>query len=166
MDHGQESKSSLLETGTRIAQFIYFPSAFKDGTTFKGMVSTIDIAATILDFADIEPYEMDGVSWRGAIGNKQEEERWNENRCLAFEMSLARAARCGCLKYHMDTGLLYDLCDSDGHYITALSGQDSPEEMPISQESKAARLKNFLDCHLELTDPTLTPNYDDRQCDW
>ena len=92
MDHGQESKSSLLETGTRIAQFIYFPSAFKDGTTFKGMVSTIDIAATILDFADIEPYEMDGVSWRGAIGNKQEEERWNENRCLAFEMSLGSSS--------------------------------------------------------------------------
>ena len=54
-DHGMEAKSAVYETGVRIAQFIHYPDSITSGSTLDSPVSTVDIAATMLDFADIEP---------------------------------------------------------------------------------------------------------------
>jgi arylsulfatase A-like enzyme len=47
-DHGQEGKGSLYETGSRIAQFVHFPNWIAAGSTFDGLVSTIDILPTMV----------------------------------------------------------------------------------------------------------------------
>jgi len=55
MDHGQEGKHTLFETGNRIAQFIHYPDYLgTEGKSFEGLVSTIDIGPTIFDFAGID----------------------------------------------------------------------------------------------------------------
>lgn len=55
MDHGKEGKATLYEPGVRVARFIHYPAAF--GTTgweWNGLMSTVDIAPTIFDFAGID----------------------------------------------------------------------------------------------------------------
>lgn len=69
MDHGTEGKNTLYEPGIRIPQFIHFPAEFgTNGLEFDGLVSTIDIGPTVLDYAGLltsngnTPYPMDGKS--------------------------------------------------------------------------------------------------------
>jgi arylsulfatase A-like enzyme len=106
LDHEQEGKSTLTEPGVRIAQFIHYPKEFSPGSTFAGLVSTIDIAPTVLDFAGISSdvvYPMDGASWKDAVGAASEVD-WAQERCLAFEIGQERAIRCGCSKFHKRRG--------------------------------------------------------------
>lgn len=100
MDHGIEGKQTLYENGNRIAQFVHYPDAFgTDGKQFHGLVSTIDIAPTLFDYAGITShYQLDGQSWKDAIGNDAEEQSWQDERCLFFENQFDRAVRCGCNK--------------------------------------------------------------------
>ena len=66
-DHGMETKSALYENGIRVAQFAWYPSKIQAGL-FDKPVSSIDIAATVLDFAGINvDYPMDGISWKEEI---------------------------------------------------------------------------------------------------
>lgn len=105
LDHGNEGKGTLWEPGVRLAQFVHFPDAFgTGGRSWEGLVSTIDIVPTILDFAGVQQngpgyYQMDGMSWRSAVLSSQELEFWRDERCLAFELETDRAIRCGCNKY-------------------------------------------------------------------
>lgn len=100
MDHGMETKAALYENGLRIPQFIHYPAKYSPGTRFDAPVSTIDIGATMLDFAGIAPsYELDGMSWKDAVDDANEELYWKNYRCLFFEIQRDRAARCGCHKY-------------------------------------------------------------------
>lgn len=131
------------------------------------MVSTIDIAATVLDYAGIDAYDMDGKSWKDAVGATSQEKKWNEDRCLVFELQQDRAVRCGCYKYHSETGSLYDLCDRKGRYITTADEQaEAPEQVPITNEVEKQRLKAFLDCHIAVTDPNVTPIYEEGLCEY
>ena len=138
-DHGMDTKSALYENGIRIPQFIHYPDKIDPLTTFDGPVSTVDIAATMLDYAGITPsYELDGQSWKDVIGNDEKESYWKNERCLFFEVEQDRAVRCGCYKYidifdsssttyqrgnqkelanNLD-GNLFDLCDGTDEYIT------------------------------------------------
>jgi hypothetical protein len=51
-----------------MAQFVNYPDQFAAGSTFDGIVSTIDIGPTILDIAGIQqPYDMDGKAWASAM---------------------------------------------------------------------------------------------------
>lgn len=97
----------MFENGGRIAQFVHYPDFYgTEGSQSEALVSTIDIAPTILAFADIErPYELDGQSWRLAIKpdvvglNRQRVKNFFEKeRCLLFEYQRDRAVRCGCAK--------------------------------------------------------------------
>jgi arylsulfatase A-like enzyme len=68
-DHGLEGKFSLYEDGIQIMQFIHYPNEFPDGSTYHGLVATIDVTPTLVDFAGINAtspgwYDMDGMSWR------------------------------------------------------------------------------------------------------
>ena len=127
--------------GVRIPQFIHYPNGISSGTTLDVPVSTIDIAATMLDIAGISPtYDIDGKSWKDVINSDEEKTYWGENRCLFFETQKDRAARCGCFKYldifaqdssvsttfdrgtnkllSTDLTNLFDLCDGSTEYIT------------------------------------------------
>jgi len=144
------------------------------------MGPTVDIAATMMDFAGIIPaYEMDGKSWKDAIENPAEEEDWKNNRCLFFEMDQDRAVRCGCYKYlnifargsstwqsgnrgdlSNDLENFFDLCNENNDYVIA--DDDNRERAALTVtigEFEEMELKGALECHLENTDPDSTPNY-------
>eukprot|EP00522_Entomoneis_paludosa_P001916 CAMPEP_0172471286 /NCGR_PEP_ID=MMETSP1065-20121228/67739_1 /TAXON_ID=265537 /ORGANISM="Amphiprora paludosa, Strain CCMP125" /LENGTH=574 /DNA_ID=CAMNT_0013229381 /DNA_START=20 /DNA_END=1745 /DNA_ORIENTATION=+ len=97
-DQGQEGKGTLYEQGTHIAQFVHYPDKYLPGSTFDGLVSTIDIGPTVLDIAGINPtYHMDGKSWATAVASNHQPtmESWR-NRCIFFELQHDRAVQCGC----------------------------------------------------------------------
>ena len=140
-DHGMETKKALYENGLRIPQFIHYPAKYSSGSTFDQPVSTIDIGATMLDFAGITPnYELDGMSWKDVSDDEDLATWWENSRCLFFELEQDRAVRCGCYKYlsifeqtntvsttykrgtqkelSNDLKNLFDLCDGTTDYVT------------------------------------------------
>jgi len=176
-DHGMDSKGALYEGGIRIPQFIHYPNGIAPGT-FDGLVSTVDIAATMMDYAGIvQPYNLDGKSWKDAIGNISEEDYWKNERCLFFEVEQDRAVRCGCYKYldiHANGsktfqrgrtggmsnsigGNLFDLCNNAGNYVTAM--QNNREDTTVSDGDAEDELVAALQCHLDATDPDSNPDY-------
>ena len=79
-----ETKSALYENGVRIPQFVYWQDSIPSGTVDK-IVSTIDIAPTLFDFAGIDDpgYEYDGVSWKNEVlGGTQAFDGSLDKRCL------------------------------------------------------------------------------------
>lgn len=176
-DHGMETKAGLYEGGLRIPQFVHYPDKIKPSTTFDGLVSTLDIAATMLDYAGITPpYHLDGQSWKDAIGDRQEESNWKYGRCLFFETESDRAVRCGCYKYiniddiewsttytrggqrGLDTtpgGVLFDLCDGTEEYITDNDNNREASGKAHADDYVKDALSETLKCHLDRTNPTL-----------
>jgi len=188
LDHGQAEKDKIWEGGVRIPQFIHYPNGLGTaGRSFHGMVSTVDIAPTVLDFAGLtETYSMDGKSWKNAINDDNIGDVWKANRCLVFESSLERAVRCGCHKYVMMndsspekleaesngwwTGneALFDLCDESGNYIVADAFTASPEAVNIINDEPelADQLRALLhDCHLFKTNADSDPLYQECTLD-
>jgi hypothetical protein len=178
-DHGMDTKKALYEGGLRIPQFIHYPAGINAGTTFDAPVSTVDIAATMMDYAGIEspPYDLDGMSWKNVIGNSFQEEYWKNDRCIFFENGQDRAARCGCYKYldiHDDAsttyeqgamkglansvgGMLFDLCDGGDDYIT--NNRNNQEVASIVDNTKKTELEGNLDCHIQNTNPQGIPMF-------
>lgn len=185
-DHGMDTKHGLFEGGVRIPKFVHYPNGITGGTTFDGLVSTVDIAATMMDFAGITPsYELDGRSWKNAIGDPCKEDYWKHDRCVFFEFDRDRAVRCGCYKYlnTLDpnsfvpcvatSGLsvkaghnFFDLCDGTNEYIT--DNENNREETAISggggggsnsNNNNEVDLTDALRCHLLATNPESTPDY-------
>ena len=188
LDHGENRKGSLFEGGTRIPQFVHYPDLFPAGSTFEGLVSTIDVAATIADIAGVaksERYAMDGKSWKSEVVNGNSYWSRGNDRCLFFEQDTDRAVRCGCHKYMLVEDPLnrksftvrearkvdvsvsndnyYDLCDVSGAYINA--PYDSPERNSAGLTSfLKSELMDKIDCHLSRTNPSNDPIYD-QDCD-
>jgi len=177
-DHGTGPKGTIYEGGVRIPQFVHYPAGIAPGTTLDGLVSTIDVAATMLDYAGISkaPYPLDGKSWKNILGNPDSESYWKQDRCLFFENEQDRAVRCGCYKYmdlfdsnsktyrrgnrvglSYDTGgLLFDLCDGGSEYVT--DPNNNREINDVDESDYAAELREVLDCHLKHTDPHSVPD--------
>jgi hypothetical protein len=189
LDHGMEEKDKIWEGGIQIPQFIHYPNGFGQlGEVFHGLVSTIDLGPSFLDYAGITEaspgwYPMDGTSWKAAVENDAVAAAWRADRCLFFESNRERAVRCGCEKYTMlsdsspekavaiasgwwsDSVVMANLCDVDGNYIvwddTTQAG--SPEAMNIlsSNPERAGQLEGLLQCHLAKTDANVVPVYDE-----
>lgn len=183
MDHGKEGKGSMYEPGTRIAQFVHYPQEIAPGSTYSGLVSTIDVAPTILDYAGIShealplgTYEMDGTSWRGLDDDNNNLKK----RCIVIEDRLDRAVVCDCEKYMKigdrsisgtfrrgnQHGLInwydttFQLCDnSTGTYVSSPS--QSREATGIVHQPE--NLVAMLNCHFSMTIPSDTPTY--GKCD-
>lgn len=180
-DHGMDAKGTLYENGIRIPQFVHYPAKIPAGTTLDVPVSTVDIAATMIDYAGIDepPYLMDGMSWKDVIGNEDRESFWKNERCLYFEADEDRAVRCGCYKYLdiFDTttetylqglnkgmatdigGILFDLCDGTDDYITAQDNNRERHQETVTNTAVQADLAETLDCYLDNTDPSLDPAF-------
>ena len=180
-DHGMDAKGSLYENGLRIPQFIHYPARIQPGTKLDAPVSTVDIAATMLDYAEIDPpYDMDGVSWKDVVGNYERTQFWKNERCLFFEVFKDRAVRCGCYKFldinstEGDTwrrgderelandvgGMLFDLCDMTDDYVTDNDNNREGENATIEDTFIEGELVANLECYLMNTDPGLDPSYD------
>jgi len=180
-DHGVEVKGVVYEAGVRIPQFVHYPAGIEPGTKFEGLVSTVDVAATMMDYAGIDtaPYQLDGKSWKAAIGNILLESYWKNDRCIFFENEQDRGARCGCYKYIdiYDTqsktyqrggnagltvstdGLLFDLCDGGDDYVTDNYSNREIDNRKSAESGKAAELQDVLGCHLERTDTQNIPGF-------
>jgi len=180
-DHGMGTKGSLYDSGTRIPQFIHYPNKIGPMTTFEGIVTNLDIAATVFDYAGITPpYDIDGTSWKDVIegGDVNQESYWEDDRCVFFEVENDRAVRCGCFKYidilnsndsttysrgnqqgfkPVVGGNLFDLCGGGNEYVTTYN--DNQEEDTIDDNDAELRLSNTLACHLERTDPDINPDF-------
>jgi len=191
-DHGMDTKQGLYEGGIRIPQFVHYPNGIEP-SKFNGLVSTVDIAATMLDYAGIpKPYEMDGMSWKDAMispgssapSDAAKVTEFND-RCLFFEVEQDRAVRCGCHKY-LDIfndksktygqsregwglvndigGVLFDLCGGTDTYIT--DADKTQEAAAVSDPSKERDLVTALQCHLRNTAPLMAgiPNDQIEHC--
>jgi len=176
-DHGVLAKGALYEGGNRIAQFIHYPAVIPAGTKYDVPVSTIDIAATLLDYAEVDepPYVMDGKSWRSDILNIESRNTNSYSRCLFFELDHDRAVRCGCDKYltidqqnidesstygtgekdgySTDFINLFDLCGGTNAYITTSSDNQESDGSNLESEETtvAADMAKILDCHKDRT---------------
>ena len=183
-DHGQEGKGSLYEPGVRMFQFIHYPDKISSGT-FEGLVSTIDIGPTMLEFAGItaSPYEMDGMSWAQAVQDPALEEEWRE-RCLFFELDYDRSVKCGChvymrlenqasgtrsmaanIGYTLNSGLdqIFNVCTGTGDwaYSPAVSQQQDGSSALASEAEKVTELSEMITCHLQKTLPEEDPTFSD-----
>jgi len=170
-DHGIESKAMLYENGVRIAQFVHYPARIPAGSKYDNPVSTIDIAATLLDFAEVEalPYAMDGKSWRSGVEEGASNNLNDYNRCLFFEQERDRAVRCGCDKlviigqedgstaftrgdsfgYSIASTNLFDLCGGTGAYVTSNSQESNQLNLIDTNPDKASEMEKVLNCHSE-----------------
>mmetsp|Transcript_9691 Transcript_9691/g.21739 ORF Transcript_9691/g.21739 Transcript_9691/m.21739 type:complete len:655 (-) Transcript_9691:177-2141(-) len=182
LDHGQEGKRTVFEPGVRLAQFIHYPNEIPAGQ-FEGLVSTIDIAPTVLDYAGISGsdspalYSMDGISWKSAVA--KQDIAWND-RCIITEHETDRAVICGCDKYiSLDSenysltlrearrfGLVTSssflgLCSVNGQYVS--SPATSLEGVAVSNSVVSEKLQQVLNCHLQMTRPSASQSYGD--CD-
>jgi len=182
LDHGMETKEALYENGLRIPQFIHYPAKYSSGSTFDKPVSTIDIGATMLDFAGITPnYELDGVSWKDVSDDEDLETWWENSRCLFFELEQDRAVRCGCYKYlsifeqtntvsttykrgtqkelSNDLKNLFDLCDGTTDYVTDPTNNKEAQSVLNSDVDKGTELEAMMECHDTRTHYSSDPDF-------
>ncbi|KAL7545550.1 hypothetical protein ACHAWF_008901 [Thalassiosira exigua] len=168
-DHGIDPKNTLYEGGVRIPQIIHYPDLITAGTLVGVPVSVLDLGPSLLDYAGIMPsYEMDGLSWKDAIGQVITTD-WDD-RCLFFENERDRAVRCGCYKYlgifqqdgsvsttflrgnrkglSADLENVFDLCDETKQYVTQGSNREATNLIE-TEPSVAADMKALIDCHLQ-----------------
>ncbi len=96
-DHGQRSKGTVYEGGVHSEAFIWRQAGFDAGNQIDTLISNVDFAPTILDFANI-PYAkdaFDGVSFHDALNGVVREEQ----ETLYFELGFVRGVRKGDWKY-------------------------------------------------------------------
>ena len=67
-DHGLYDKRFMYEESIRMPFLVRYPKAIEAGTRSDAMVTNLDFAPTLLDFAGLEkPEEMQGVSFRKVL---------------------------------------------------------------------------------------------------
>jgi arylsulfatase A-like enzyme len=90
LDHGMDAKGSLFEGGSRIVQFVHYPDRIKvggsgksgepteqQGWKFDGLVSTVDIAPTLMDLAGVPSISRTSD---GAVSGKDSINEDNDNQ--------------------------------------------------------------------------------------
>ena len=76
-EHGWFDKRFMYEQSLRTPLVVRFPKEIKPGTEINDMVLNLDLAPTLLDYADIEiPEEMQGESFRPLL--KGEKVEWRD----------------------------------------------------------------------------------------
>ena len=96
-DHGQRSKGTIYEGGVHSEAFIWRKNGFKSGGTISELISNVDFAPTILDFAkiDFQTNDFDGRSFYNILNGEKEDDRDS----LYFELGFVRGIRKGDWKY-------------------------------------------------------------------
>jgi arylsulfatase A-like enzyme len=96
-DHGQMAKGTLYQGGVTDPSIVWRKGGFPCGSVDDALLSNIDFAPTILDYAGV-PYQVedfDGRSFRPVLENQREA----VHESLFFEMGFTRAVRKGDWKY-------------------------------------------------------------------
>ncbi len=96
-DNGQDGKGSIYQSGTVSPSIVWRRGGFPCGGVCSAMVSNVDFAPTLLDFAGVVPPSgiMDGVSFRPALDGGP----WRDPDALSFELGFTRGVRMGEWKY-------------------------------------------------------------------
>ena len=96
-DHGQAAKGTLYQGGVSNPSILWRKGGFPCGAVSDALISNIDFAPTLLDFAGMTPMpgQFDGRSFRPILEGQTGE--WK--RTLYFELGYARALRKGPWKY-------------------------------------------------------------------
>ncbi len=121
-DHGQKAKGTLYQGGVTNPSIIWRRGGFPCGSTSKALLSNVDFAPTIIDFAGgtVEPDTFDGVSIRPLLEGRTDRVR----NSLYFEMGFTRAVRKGDWKY------------------LALRYTDQVRNMPLAQRKRVLERVN------------------------
>ena len=96
-DHGQAAKGTLYQGGVANPSIVWRKGGFPCGETNSALLSNIDFAPTILDYAGISPEAgaFDGRSFRPVLEGAADA----VHESLYFEMGYTRAVRKGNWKY-------------------------------------------------------------------
>ena len=96
-DHGQNAKGTLYQGGVHNPSIVWRKGGFPCGSELTTLLSNVDFAPTILDFAGAEQpgADMDGKSFRPHLEGQAAE----DEGALYFELGYARAIRKGNWKY-------------------------------------------------------------------
>ena len=96
-DHGQKSKGTVYDGGVHSEAFFWRKGGFPEGDTTNAMLSNVDFAPTILDYAGIEfdPEIFDGVSFKPVLEGDKEYSRTS----AYYELGYVRGIRKGDFKY-------------------------------------------------------------------
>ncbi|WP_197231245.1 sulfatase family protein [Novipirellula artificiosorum] len=96
-DHGQNAKGTLYQGGVHDPSIVWRKGGFPVGATSDALVSIVDFAPTILDFAkvDASEFHFDGESFLPYL----EGQPAPTDRVLYFELGFARGVRKGNWKY-------------------------------------------------------------------
>ena len=96
-DHGQRSKGTIYEGGVHSEAFVWKKDGFASGNKVSKLISNVDFAPTILDFAGIDYNDdmYDGESFYESLNGNNDIQRDS----LYFELGFVRGVRMGDWKY-------------------------------------------------------------------
>ncbi len=96
-DHGQDAKGTIYQGGVSDPSIVWRKGGFPCGSVNHTLISNIDFAPTILDFAGTESFaeHFDGRSFRPVLEGKMAK----IHDTLYFEMGYTRGIRKGMWKY-------------------------------------------------------------------
>ena len=96
-DHGTDAKGTLYQGGLHYPSVVWRKGGFPVGPKSDALVSNVDFAPTILDFAGIpyDPHAFDGRSFRDILLGGAPP----DDRLIYAEMGFTRAIRLGDWKY-------------------------------------------------------------------
>ena len=96
-DHGQLAKGTVYQGGVHNPSIVWRKGGFPVGATSNALVSNVDFAPTILDFAKIDysKNQFDGESFHSYLQGIEPP----RDRSLYFELGYARGLRIGNWKY-------------------------------------------------------------------
>jgi arylsulfatase A len=96
-DHGTDAKGTLYQGGLQYPSVVWRKGGFPCGPRSEALISNIDFAPTILDFAGV-PFERDSFDGR-SFKNILLDGEAPKDRVLYAEMGFTRAIRVGDWKY-------------------------------------------------------------------
>ena len=145
MEHRRWDKRLAYEESLRIPMLVVYPGKIKANSTTSGLVTNLDFAPTVLDYAGADiPDQMQGRSMRSLFEAKDPEwrdsifyEYWTDLVHSIPTMIAVRTDRYKLIRFPEleDTDELYDLTE-DPHEMTNLAGVAEHEALHAEMESK------------------------------
>lgn len=127
-DHGLTEKHFVYEEPIRVPFLVDFPGDADTGRRFTELVSTLDIAPTVLDYATLDiPDYMPGKSLRKLLENAVDKD-WRQELFLMYEKTQTAV--------RTDTHKLIKSLDTKGHYELYDLANDPKETINLYDDER------------------------------